>query len=62
MEYECYGEMMTAQLVEGGSSKPVTNENRREYVDLYTKWALEDSISKQFEGGHHFTHSLSRLL
>lgn len=42
--------------MKGGSSKPVNNNNRKEYVDLYTKWVLEDSIQRHFiafsEGFH----------
>eukprot|EP00192_Tetraselmis_astigmatica_P000681 CAMPEP_0117695176 /NCGR_PEP_ID=MMETSP0804-20121206/27995_1 /TAXON_ID=1074897 /ORGANISM="Tetraselmis astigmatica, Strain CCMP880" /LENGTH=1085 /DNA_ID=CAMNT_0005509221 /DNA_START=121 /DNA_END=3379 /DNA_ORIENTATION=- len=48
VEYDCYGEMRAMELVEGGSSKPVTNANRHEYVELYTKWALNDSVQRHF--------------
>jgi len=50
VEYEYFGEMMTSELKPGGASIPVTAENRQEYVDLYTKYILEDSIKEQFQG------------
>lgn len=40
---------MTAELKPGGGSIAVTKENRQEYVDLYTKYTLQDSISEQFK-------------
>eukprot|EP00873_Tetraselmis_striata_P041803 jgi/Tetstr1/462067/TSEL_007137.t1 len=56
VEYEFYGEMRTVELVPGGSSIPVTRDNRQQYVDLYAKWVLTDSISRHFsafaEGFH----------
>ena len=48
------GKEMTHELKPGGSEIPVTGENKEEYVRLYTKWLLVDSIDKQweaFEGG-----------
>ena len=30
--------MKTEELVPGGSEKPVTRENRHEYVEKYVKW------------------------
>lgn len=32
----------------GGSSVPVTTENREQYVQLYSEWLLETSIEQQF--------------
>jgi ubiquitin-protein ligase E3 A len=37
------------ELKPGGSDIPVTSINRREYVVLYVKWLLVDSIAKQYE-------------
>jgi hypothetical protein len=60
VEYEFYGEIRTVELIPGGSSVPVTAENRRKYVELYTKWVLTDSISRHFsafaEGFHQVPH------
>lgn len=36
-------------LCEDGDSLPVTNANRREYVDLYVRYLLEDAVSRQFD-------------
>lgn len=49
MEEENFGQLVSHELKPGGGDIPVTNSNRREYVDLYTEWVLEGSISKQFK-------------
>lgn len=51
MEQEAeFGEgMLKIDLVPDGSSIPVTNLNRAEYVKLYTAHLLETSIKSQFE-------------
>ena len=36
------------ELVPGGASKPVTNENRTEYVALYVNYLLDVSVETQF--------------
>lgn len=48
VEYDYYGELRRIPLKEGGSAIPITEENRQEYVQLYTKWKLHDSIESQF--------------
>lgn len=48
VEIDCYGELQTRDLKPGGRKVAVTGANRQEYVDLYTKWVLIDSISTQF--------------
>ncbi|CAG8493089.1 2866_t:CDS:10 [Ambispora leptoticha] len=48
-EYEAFGELQRIPLVPGGENKPVTNANRKDYVDRYVNFILNDSISKQFE-------------
>lgn len=48
IETEVYGEQILINLKPNGDKIPVTKENRKEYVDLYVKWLLVDSISKQF--------------
>ncbi len=45
---ENFGDVKVAELKVGGSKIPVTNENRQEFVDLYVKYLLEDSIASQF--------------
>ena len=41
--------MKTVDLCPGGGDMPLTQENKHEFVRLYTKYILEDSISTQFE-------------
>jgi alpha-tubulin suppressor-like RCC1 family protein len=43
-----FGKMKTYELKSGGASIPVTEENREEYVDLYVKFLLEDSVKIQY--------------
>ena len=38
----------TVELCEGGSSKPVTADNRGEYVEAYTQHLLTASVAPQF--------------
>lgn len=49
VETERYGIRSRVPLCHGGDSKPVTNTNRREYVDLYVKYLLDGSVKRQFE-------------
>jgi E3 ubiquitin-protein ligase HECTD2 len=44
-----YGEIVNVPLCAGGESRPVTNSNRREFVDLYVHYFLESSVTRQFE-------------
>ncbi|RPB08298.1 HECT-domain-containing protein [Morchella conica CCBAS932] len=48
-ESERYGEVIVAPLCPGGENKPVTNANRKEFVDLYLRWILDTSVARQFE-------------
>lgn len=43
------GEEKRKELKPGGSNIPVTSSNKEEYVMLYVKWLLVDSIHPQFE-------------
>lgn len=49
VETEVFGTMHKHELKPGGSSIPVTNDNRKEYVDLFVKWKLVESVQKQFD-------------
>ncbi|KAI1852693.1 hypothetical protein JX266_002234 [Neoarthrinium moseri] len=49
VEVEKYGARTQVPLCRGGDRKPVTNANRREYVDLYVKYLLDESVKRQFE-------------
>ncbi|KAI0025863.1 hypothetical protein F4780DRAFT_233342 [Xylariomycetidae sp. FL0641] len=49
VEVERYGSRTRVPLCPGGENKMVTNANRREYVDLYVRYLLDTSVSRQFE-------------
>lgn len=49
VEVDKYGTRSRIPLCPGGDTKPVTNANRREYVDLYVKYLLDESVKRQFE-------------
>jgi E3 ubiquitin-protein ligase HECTD2 len=49
IDVEKYGARVRVPLCPGGESKTVTNSNRREYVDLYVRYLLDTSVSRQFE-------------
>ncbi|KAH8899525.1 HECT-domain-containing protein [Thozetella sp. PMI_491] len=44
-----YGAQEAIPLCPGGEHRPVTNANRREFVDLYVRYLLDTSVAKQFE-------------
>ncbi|KAE8352935.1 HECT-domain-containing protein [Aspergillus coremiiformis] len=44
-----YGEVVAVPLCSGGENRPVTNANRREFVDLYVHYLLDTSVTRQFE-------------
>ena len=41
------GEVVTVALCEGGEDRMVTEENRREYVELYINYVLNSSVHRQ---------------
>ncbi|QYT01455.1 HECT-domain-containing protein [Trichoderma simmonsii] len=49
IETDRYGSKVQVPLCPGGEHKPVTNENRREYVDLYVRHVLDIAVKRQFE-------------
>ncbi|KAL7937462.1 HECT domain-containing protein [Trichoderma chlorosporum] len=49
IETDKYGFKVQVPLCPGGENKPVTNENRREYVDLYVRHILDVAVKRQFE-------------
>ncbi|KAJ3231579.1 hypothetical protein HDU78_007622 [Chytriomyces hyalinus] len=49
IEYDFYGQVRTFELVAGGKDVPVTNANRKEYVDLYIKHYVGESVKRQFD-------------
>eukprot|EP00051_Salpingoeca_urceolata_P000007 m.32341 g.32341 ORF g.32341 m.32341 type:complete len:746 (+) comp10011_c0_seq2:184-2421(+) len=49
VEYEgLFGEKQQVELCEGGSSVPLTLENRRDFVDQYVRWLLHTAVESQF--------------
>jgi ubiquitin-protein ligase E3 A len=49
VSYMMYGQVIDVDLIPNGSTVPVTNFNRQEFVDLYVHHLLEESIAPQFE-------------
>ncbi len=49
IETERYGTSTAVPLCDRGERRPVTNSNRREYVDLYVRYILDTSVKRQFE-------------
>lgn len=62
MNFEAsYSEFDVVKMVplkEGGENIILTNENRREYVDLYVDFMLNKSIYNQFAAFYHGFHSV----
>jgi len=46
---ERYGQTINIELCDNGASRPVTNSNRQEFVDLYIRHELDSRVAKQFE-------------
>lgn len=46
---ERYGTVINMPLCTNGENRPVTNENRAEYVNLYIKYLLDTAVTRQFE-------------
>ncbi|EPZ32224.1 HECT-domain-containing protein [Rozella allomycis CSF55] len=49
IEYEIFGNRKCVELKPGGSKISLTNENRKEFVDLYIDFVFNKSVFKQFE-------------
>lgn len=49
MTWDDFGGTRSYDLKEGGENIPVTAENKEEYIELYAKFMLVDSVSQQFE-------------
>ncbi|RMZ81588.1 hypothetical protein DV737_g2513, partial [Chaetothyriales sp. CBS 132003] len=48
VEDEQFGETKTIDLKPGGRDIQVTNENKREYVELVTEWKINKRVEEQF--------------
>ncbi|KAH0613256.1 uncharacterized protein H6S33_009636 [Morchella sextelata] len=53
-----FGETVTIDLKPGGSDIEVTNDNKREYVDLVTEWRIEKRVKEQFDNFVEGFHEL----
>ncbi|RBR24112.1 uncharacterized protein FIESC28_03012 [Fusarium coffeatum] len=49
IDMDKYGIQVQVPLRPGGERIPVTNSNRREYVDLYVRHVIDVSVTRQFE-------------
>lgn len=49
VEEHVYGETVEVPLCPGGEKIPVTNSNRREFVEKYILYLLDTSVSRQYE-------------
>jgi E3 ubiquitin-protein ligase HECTD2 len=48
-EVDRYGDVLEVPLCSNGENKPVTNSNRREFVELYIQYLLDSSVTRQYE-------------
>ncbi len=48
-EVECYGQILQIPLCPKGETQPVTNSNRREFVDMYVHYLLDTAVARQYE-------------
>ncbi|KAI0395458.1 HECT-domain-containing protein [Xylariaceae sp. FL0594] len=58
-EDERFGVMTVEDLIPNGRNIEVTNENKKEYVDLMVKWRIEKRIAEQFAA---FKEGFSELI
>ncbi|KAF8985613.1 hypothetical protein BDQ17DRAFT_1289804 [Cyathus striatus] len=56
---ERFGEMVTIELKPGGEDVPVTEENKKEYVDLVVEYRISKRVKEQFEA---FMSGFSELI
>lgn len=57
-EDERFGVMTTEDLIPDGRNIEVTNENKKEYVDLMVRWRIEKRIAEQFQAFKEGFHEL----
>lgn len=48
-EEERFGELVTVDLKPGGKDIEVTNDNKKEYVELITEWKIQKCVEEQFK-------------
>lgn len=57
-EDERFGVLTVEDLIPNGRNIEVTNENKKEYVDLMVKWRIEKRIAEQFQAFKEGFHEL----
>lgn len=57
-EDERFGVMTVEDLIANGRNIDVTNENKKEYVELMVKWRIEKRIAEQFQAFKEGFHEL----
>ncbi|KEY69985.1 hypothetical protein S7711_04003 [Stachybotrys chartarum IBT 7711] len=57
-EDERFGVLTVEDLIPDGRNIEVTNENKKEYVDLMVKWRIEKRIAEQFQAFKDGFHEL----
>jgi E3 ubiquitin-protein ligase NEDD4 len=57
-EDERFGVITVEDLIPNGRNIDVTNENKKEYVDLMVKWRIEKRIAEQFKAFKEGFHEL----
>ncbi|KAK4126712.1 HECT-domain-containing protein [Parathielavia appendiculata] len=57
-EDERFGVITVEDLIPNGRNIEVTNENKKEYVDLMVKWRIQKRIAEQFEAFKEGFHDL----
>ncbi|KAK6854470.1 E3 ubiquitin-protein ligase hulA [Apiospora arundinis] len=57
-EDERFGVIHVEDLIPGGRDIDVTNDNKKEYVDLMVKWRIEKRIEEQFQAFKEGFHEL----
>ncbi|KAI1316561.1 hypothetical protein EDD11_009826 [Mortierella claussenii] len=55
---ERFGEIVTIDLKENGRDIPVTEENKKEYVELMTEWRITRRVEEQFKAFAEGFHQL----
>ncbi|KND03875.1 uncharacterized protein SPPG_01327 [Spizellomyces punctatus DAOM BR117] len=58
ISYDIYGQVKHFPLVEGGEDILVTNDNRKEYVDLYIHHYVVESVRRQFSAFRRGFHKV----
>ena len=49
VEMDRYGDNVEVPLCTNGEKRAVTNSNRKEFVDLYTRYLLDTAVTRQYE-------------